>query len=185
MTAHSDVDLLVIGAGWSGLMAATTAAKAGMTVKVIAKGLGSMHWASGCIDLFGYSPDAPEEVVRCPLDYVAGKLAQEQPGHPYALLGRERLAAALDAFIDLANELGLPYGGAAAAGENLLLPTAVGAARPTYLAPQAQLGGDLARSEPMVIVGFQGLRDFYPRLIAENLRNKGCRLVPPCCPSTC
>ncbi len=38
-------DLLVIGAGWSGLLAAYTAAKAGLQVQVVAKGLGSMHWA--------------------------------------------------------------------------------------------------------------------------------------------
>ncbi|MCB0254008.1 MAG: glycerol-3-phosphate dehydrogenase subunit GlpB [Anaerolineae bacterium] len=173
MTANSSLDLLVIGAGWSGLMAAHTASRAGLSVKVITKGLGSMHWATGCIDLFGYAPDAPEAAIKRPLDYVANKLAKEQPQHPYALLGKDRLVEALDSFIALANELGLPYGGAAQPGENLLLPTAVGAARPTYLAPQAQLGGDLARAEPMVIVGFEGLRDFYPQLIAENLAKQG------------
>jgi glycine/D-amino acid oxidase-like deaminating enzyme len=35
------VDLIVIGAGLSGLMAAYTAAKAGLSVRVAAKGLGS------------------------------------------------------------------------------------------------------------------------------------------------
>ena len=45
--------------------------------------------------------------------------------------------------------------------------------RPTYLAPQAQIGGDLSRPEPMLIVGFEGMRDFYPELIAENLRKQG------------
>ena len=135
MTANSSLDLLVIGAGWSGLMAAHTASRAGLSVKVIAKGLGSMHWATGCIDLFGYAPDAPEAAIKRPLDYVANKLAKEQPQHPYALLGKDRLVEALDSFIALANELGLPYGGAAQPGENLLLPTAVGAARPRCLVP--------------------------------------------------
>ena len=172
MSGHS-IDLLVIGAGWSGLMAAYTAANAGLKVQVIAKGLGSMHWAAGSIDLFGYAPDAPDTPIHRPLEYVTGKLAKEQPQHPYALLGKDRLVAALDSFVALTHELGLSYGGAAQPGENLMLPTAVGAARPTYLAPQAQLGGDLGRSEPMVIVGFDGLRDFYPQLIAENLAKQG------------
>lgn len=166
-------DLLVIGAGWSGMMAATAAAKSGMKVQVIAKGLGSMHWATGSVDLFGYPPDAPAQPVRQPLEFIFGPLAQAQPRNPSVLLGRERLTAALESFLSLANELGLPYGGAATAGANLLLPTAVGSARPTYLAPQAQLGGDLSRPEPMVIVGFEGLRDFYPQLIAENLSKQG------------
>jgi glycerol-3-phosphate dehydrogenase subunit B len=70
-------------------------------------------------------------------------------------------------------EAGLTYHGAKAAGRNLLLPSPVGAARPTYLAPQAQLAGDLERPEPMLIVGFQGMRDFYPKLLAENLAKQG------------
>jgi glycerol-3-phosphate dehydrogenase subunit B len=55
----------------------------------------------------------------------------------------------------------------------LLLPSAVGALRPTFLAPQAQLAGDMGRPEPVLIVGFTGLRDFYPELIAENLAKQG------------
>ena len=57
--------------------------------------------------------------------------------------------------------------------ENLFLPSPAGAARPAFLAPQAQLAGDLSRSEPMLIVGFEGMRDFYPLLIAENLTKSG------------
>ena len=51
----NDLDLLVIGAGLSGLTAAYTAAKAGLKVQVITKGLGALHWTAGTIDLFGYS----------------------------------------------------------------------------------------------------------------------------------
>jgi glycerol-3-phosphate dehydrogenase subunit B len=45
--------------------------------------------------------------------------------------------------------------------------------RPTLLAPQAQQAGDLQRGEPMVIVGLQGLRDFFPKLMAANLTKLG------------
>lgn len=167
------IDLLVIGAGLSGLMAAYSAAKAGMKVKVIAKGLGTIHWTPATIDVFGYPLGEEQEAIQRPLDYI-DQLNDSDPGHPYALLGRQRVEAALNDFLALAEEIGLPYGGAASGrGNNLMLPTPAGAARPTYLAPQGQLGGDLSRSEPMVIVGFQGLRDFYPQLIAENLSNQG------------
>jgi glycerol-3-phosphate dehydrogenase subunit B len=57
--------------------------------------------------------------------------------------------------------------------ENLLLPSPVGVPRPTFLAPQAQKAGDLGWKEPMLIVGFEGMRDFYPLLIAENLAKIG------------
>jgi glycerol-3-phosphate dehydrogenase subunit B len=51
----------------------------------------------------------------------------------------------------------------------------VGARRPTYFAPLAQIAGDLRQGEPILIVGLRGLVDFYPELIAENLNLQGHR----------
>lgn len=170
------IDVLVIGAGLSGLMAAHTAAQAGpLSVKVIAKGLGALHWGAGTIDLFGYSPMDHSRPIPRPLDFIGGWLAEQQPEHPYSVLGLERVSAAMDAFVALTAQLGLPYQGAPTPGDNLLLPTAVGAARPTFLAPQSQISGDLSLDAPMLIVGFIGLRDFYPELVAENLNKLGHR----------
>lgn len=163
------MDLLVIGAGLSGLVAAYTAAKAGLKVKVIAKGLGALHWGAGTVDVLGYTADDPIFAVQRPLE----RLDALPENHPYRLLGRERIEAALASFQALSRELNLPYAGAETAGDNLLLPSPAGAVRPTFLAPQAQLAGDLSRPEPLLIVGLQGLRDFYPLLIAENLTRQG------------
>lgn len=171
------LDLLVIGAGLSGLTAAYTAAEAGRSVRVIAKGLGALHWSAGTLDLLGYLPGVPKTPVQRPFEALAA-LTAEAPQHPYALLGREAIREALARFVDLTAAVGLPYGGAADPAENLLLPSPAGAVRPTWLAPQAQLGGDLRRPEPLLIVGFRGLRDFYPDLIAENLAKQGYRARP-------
>jgi glycerol-3-phosphate dehydrogenase subunit B len=165
-------DVLIIGAGLSGLMAAYTAAKAGLQVNLVAKGLGSLHWGAGTIDVLGYLPGQTGGPVKRPLEQIHA-LVQTQPEHPYALLTDEQIAQALAAFVALSKDIGLPYGGATNPGDNLLLPSPAGAARPTYLAPRGQLAGDLSRSEPMLIVGFERLRDFYPELIAENLTKAG------------
>jgi len=165
-------DLLIIGAGLSGLMAAYTAVKAGMRVNVAAKGLGSLHWCAGTIDVLGYTTEQPEVPVKRPLEQIAA-LVEAQPQHPYALLTNEHLAQTLATFVALSKDIGVPYGGANNPGDNLLLPSPAGAARPAYLAPKGQLAGDLSRTEPMLIVGFEGLRDFYPELIAENLTKQG------------
>lgn len=159
-------DLLVMGAGLSGLMAAYTAARAGQRVHVVTKGLGSMHWTAGTVDVLGYVAHAPQNAVQRPLEALAALPAD----HPYTLLGAARVQAALASFMALTREIGLAYGGG---DENMLLPTAVGALRPTLLAPQAQANGDVRRKEPLLIVGFTGLRDFYPELIAENLTKQG------------
>lgn len=166
------LDIVIIGAGLSGLMAAYAAAQAGKKVRVVSKGLGMLHWGAGAIDVLGYHPAQPDEVVKRPLSQIDA-LLDANPDHPYRLLSADERRAALDAFLALTEEIGLPYVTAVTEGENLLLPSPAGAARPTYLAPQAQAAGDLSRDEPMLIVGFAGMRDFYPALIAENLQKQG------------
>jgi len=175
------LDLIVIGAGLTGLMAAYTAARAGLKVKVIARGLGALHWSTGAVDVLGCWPDECT-LVECPLQMI-GALAKAQPQHPYALLGENGLAEALTIFAKLTHEAGLPYLCQDSAGHcnisdsvtNWRLTSPVGAARPTFLVPQAQQAGELSRPEPMLIVGFQGMRDFFPCLIAENLVKQGYR----------
>lgn len=164
--------VLIIGAGLSGLMTAVAAARAGLDVKVIAKGLGALHWGAGTIDVLGYLPGDEEQAVKRPFDALPA-LAARKPNHPYAIVGRDAVQEALADFRALTQEIGAPYGGAADVGDNLLLPSPAGGLRPALLAPQAQLGGDLSRPEPMLIVGFRGLRDFYPELIADNLNKQG------------
>jgi glycerol-3-phosphate dehydrogenase subunit B len=56
---------------------------------------------------------------------------------------------------------------------NVLTPSPAGAWRPTYLTPAGQRAGVAVNDRPMVIVGFQGMRDFYPHLIARNLSAQG------------
>jgi len=166
------LDLLVVGAGLSGLMAAYSAAQAGLRVRVVSKGLGTLHWSAGTIDLLGYTPNDQQEPVYRPFELLEPYL-QDHPVHPFALVKPNFISAALNSFVTLVEELGLPYVGAENGEDNLFLPSPAGAPRPTFLAPQAQAAGDLGRKEPLLIVGFEGMNDFYPLLIAENLTKLG------------
>jgi len=162
------LDLLVIGAGLSGMMAAYVAANAGLRVRVIAKGLGSMHWSAGGVDVLGYLP-GEEDAVVTPL----AALEALPPDHPYRILGPEGVTGALSLFQEAMNQSGLTYMGAPVPDSNLSLPSPVGAARPVYLTPAGQRGGDLDADAPILVMGFRGMRDFYPELIAENLTRLG------------
>ena len=98
------LDLLVIGAGLTGLFAAYTAARAGLRVRVIAHGAGATHWHAGTIDLLGYLPNGQEAVPNW-----AQALPELPPAHPYRLLGVEAIWKALDEFQRLTAAAGLPY----------------------------------------------------------------------------
>lgn len=162
------IDLIVIGAGLAGLSAALTAAEAGLRVKVVSKGLNALHWSAGTFDLLGYQPPRPAPVLE-PWE-VLPRLPLE---HPYRIAGAERVRAAVARFEQWTREAGLPYSGGTIAGENFMLPSPVGAMRPVYLAPQGQHGGDLSSEQPILVVGFDGARDFYPHLAAEHLTKQG------------
>jgi glycerol-3-phosphate dehydrogenase subunit B len=166
------LDLVVIGAGLSGMMAALTAARNGLTVRIVSKGLNALHWSAGTVDVLGYLPGSDDVAVSTPFSAL-DTLFTQAPGHPYQVVGAEKAKLALNAFQALTEVIGLPYVGASKMDENLTLPSPVGAARPVFLAPQGQIAGDLGRSEPILVVGFEGLRDFFPYLIAENLRRQG------------
>jgi glycerol-3-phosphate dehydrogenase subunit B len=158
-------DLIVIGAGLTGLMAAVRGVKAGARVRLIAQGWGQQMVAPGWISV---CDDATGDPIPAVADHVA-----QHPDHPYALAGIGALRAALDEFAALADEIGVPYA-RRDDGRNLRLPTMLGAIQTPYLAPEGIACGDLTGAGgPMVIAGFAGWRDFHPELVAGNLERQG------------
>ena len=158
-------DTIVIGAGIAGLMAALGRAERGERVLVLAKGHGTTHWASGCIDLLDAGDDPLGAVER---------LAAERPDHPYALAGAAALERGLERLRAVCEAAGYPLVGSPR--RTLLLPTAMGALRPTVLVPATMAAGEsrqLADGRPTLIAGLRELRDFYPPMIAANLRAQG------------
>lgn len=158
-------DTIVIGAGLAGLMAALARAERGERVLVLAKGHGTTHWAAGCVDIL----DGAEN----PLTAAAG-LAAERPDHPYALAGVAALEGGLARLRAACEAAGYPLVGSAA--RTLSTPTAVGALRPTSLVPATMVAGEsrqLGDGRPTLIAGLHEIRDFFPPLIAANLRAQG------------
>ncbi len=169
MNRRQRYDVVVIGAGTAGLVAGARLAQAGARVCVIAKGVGSTHLAPGTIDVLGYGP----ERIVAPLEGVAA-LAAERPDHPYALLGLEVIAAAVDWFMTPAAADVLPgYRYVGGLERNMLLPTAVGALKPSAIVPETFAAGDSEGLGRVVVVGLPPLRDFHAELCAGNLRAVG------------
>lgn len=161
---------LIIGAGLAGLTAAWRVAAAGQKVRLITKGWGTTHWHAGCVDVLGYYPLDVQTAVSSPIQTIE-QLTADFPHHPYALTGVETLAEALQTLQTLCAGVGYPLHGSLA--HNWLLPSAVGTFRPTCLAPETMIAGDLQQKSPMLLVGFQQFADFYAQLAADNLTHQG------------
>ncbi len=148
-------DVLVIGAGLSGLFASYLAARRGASVTNLAHGRGGLELSHGCIDISIRTPPL-SAVERAPT------------GHPYSLVGPEGLRRALEKLNELLADQSLPYHGELAC--NLILPTAGGALHSTALAPASLAAGDLSDTTPYTLGGLVGFRDFYPSLASRALR---------------
>jgi glycerol-3-phosphate dehydrogenase subunit B len=159
-------DVLVVGTGLAGLTAAVRLAQSGARVRVLAKGVGATHLGGGAIDVLGYAPERVDQ----PGEALAA-FAAANPEHPYARVGAERVAAALEWFkTEAAGSSLAPYAYVGSLDENRLLPTAVGVPKPSALVPITMAGGDLRAATEVLAVGFRGLKDYHAALLADGLR---------------
>ncbi|MGO3085469.1 glycerol-3-phosphate dehydrogenase subunit GlpB [Ancrocorticia populi] len=144
---------VVIGSGIAGLTAAIMLKEAGQDVTIITKGFGGLQLGQGTIDIF----DAP-----MPLKAFDALPAE----HPYHKISADSLREGLAAF----NKV-VPLEGNLE--ESTMITTALGALRRTGLYPPSFAAGAMDKSAKYLLVGFSGLKDFYPKLAAENLADQG------------
>ena len=102
-------EVLIIGAGLTGLFASILAADRGASVTLVAQGRGGLVLSHGCIDIWGRS--APSRAL--------GRLRKS---HPYHLANVKSLHAALEIMLELTREAEYPLSGSLR--RNLQLPTA-------------------------------------------------------------
>lgn len=162
MTAQAAYDVIVVGAGLAGMFAGALAARRGSRTLVVARGLGGTHVGAGTIDVWGY--DRARRLASSPGAEIKKRRAKR---HPLARAGLPALRAALDEFQNLCETAGYPLVGEVE--KNFFLPTALGAVRPTCLAPESLAAGDVRRPGELTLARLPGFRDFYADLAAANL----------------
>lgn len=166
-------DVVVIGAGMSGLIAAAKASENGKKVLLVSQGRGAVNLSSGCVDILGYSP-VQENVCITNIPENLKLLISKSPEHPYAKVGFKKIMESITYFKKITQEMGYPYFGDGTT--NYFMPTGMGNVRPTALIGPTMADGDVTKAGERLIVGFNQLSDFYPRLIADKMNLMRSRL---------
>ena len=141
-------DVIIIGGGLAGLMAAAVAASRKQKVTVLTYGSGSLPLASGAID-FGSFETLPAH-------------------HPYKKIGSKNIDAAAKFFCDVTAQANLPYVGRLSA--QIPVVTAVGTLKYSCLVPESMDASNLTGKKKIFVVEINGLKDFYAHMIADNLK---------------
>jgi glycerol-3-phosphate dehydrogenase subunit B len=171
-------DALVLGAELEGLVAALRLAEQGLSVRLIATGGGSLHYAPGGLHLLGYGPGNGAAPIAEPFAAIEALEAR----HPLRLLGAPRIRPALDWFLGQADGLGLAF---RSNGGNALAVTAAGRALPVFAQARHQATFADLEGERVAVVCFEGHRDFPAGMTVAELRRRGLdahllRVEPPC-----
>jgi glycerol-3-phosphate dehydrogenase subunit B len=154
-------DIVVVGAGLSGLTSALAIAESGARVQVVAKGHAGTHWGSGGFDVAGLPGTATPRQGLANLATL--------PGHPYAYLADD-VAPALEWLRAVLAAQGLAYQGDLDTPLQLV-PTSIGGTRLAAILPTAQAPAARPWSpgERLVVCGIAGFKDFWPDAIAASL----------------
>ena len=162
VTGVRNADVVVVGAGLAGLVAALAASYAGKKVRILTNGSGAINISGGNIDLLGY---VGGKTVHDPWQAMQSLPAN----HPYQLLGKNNIEQALTFFnrICLASDYRL----ADNHGKNLFIPTIIGTLKPTYLCAASVNPAFIEQAQTCLLVGIQGFKDCGLALLGAELRN--------------
>jgi len=153
-------DVVVVGLGLAGLVAALAAAGRGARTLVVGGGYGTLRFRPGAVDVLGFWGGRRVDSPAAELPAVAAAA----PRHPYALAGadlRPGLAAVLSAGV----AAGLALEGSLEG--NQLVATAAGTLRPACLVPGSMSAA--WRGARVLVVGLAGYRDFPAELVSAVL----------------
>ncbi len=172
MTGHRDIncDLLVIGAGFSGMVAAARAASLGLKT-VLAGNSGSLLFVSGLLDYLGVYPMDSGVTLDDPSQGLV-RLKKDLPGHPYAVTGHGKIIQGFEFVKEILGKAGFSY--YLSSQKNLSILTSMGTVKPSFMVPKTMIKGNILFKErkKLLLIDIKGLQGFSARQVAAGLENR-------------
>jgi glycerol-3-phosphate dehydrogenase subunit B len=163
-------DLIVIGAGFAGMVAAARAAALGM--KTLQFGSSSpLFLTSGLMDFLGVYPLESKTALATPGEGLK-KLEIQMPDHPYSKAGLNQIIESFDFVRQFLTSANLIYH--SGEKENTSVLTAAGTFKPSFMVPETFLKGSTIRQKNRkpLFVDFQGFREFSAKQTAAVIHEK-------------
>lgn len=156
-------DILVVGAGMAGLMAAITAAKSGVSVSVLSEGAGVISIGSGAVDFLGYVNG--KKITDNPFNH----LTELDKRHPYNVIGTENIKKAFTSLIEISKSNGydIKYSDD---GFNQTAISIAGTTKPTYICSESNNATRILKAKKILFVSVEYLKDAQPALAVKQVK---------------
>ncbi|MEM3750022.1 MAG: anaerobic glycerol-3-phosphate dehydrogenase subunit GlpB [Candidatus Jordarchaeales archaeon] len=167
-----ETEILVIGGGVAGLLAATKATDEKLEVTVIDKGSGASYQSSGVIDVMGCPLG---EATLKPIEGIA-QVIECSPSHPYSVISSERnvtnvIKDAIRYLTSMASNRGVEFKGEIE--RNVVLLNTIGSFKLTCFYQSTMDRGVLHKLEgaSLLVTGFKGLVGFNARFCSSSFKH--------------
>lgn len=158
---HSDI--LVVGAGMAGLMAAVTAAKSGLSVSVLSEGAGVISIGSGAVDFLCYVNG--KKITDNPYNY----LSELDKNHPYNIIGAENIKNAFASLVEISTSNGYEIK-MDKEGFNQTAISIAGTTKPTYICSESNNASRILNAKKILFAGVEYLKDAQPALAVKQAK---------------
>ena len=157
-------DIIVVGAGMAGLMAAITAAKAGKSVSVLSEGAGVLSIGSGAVDFLGYVDG--KKIMDSPYNHL-----KELPkNHPYNIAGESNIKDAFASLIEISGNNGYKIK-ISDDGCNQTAISIVGTTKPTYICSDSNNASRILKAKKILFAGVEYLKDAQVALAVKQAKH--------------
>lgn len=167
-------DTIIIGGGLSGLMCGIELQKHHKKCVIISSGQSALHFSSGSFDLLARLPGGTK--VHNPVGEGIPSLIDENPSHPYAKMGKDRIAGLAERGKNILQEAGISTSGSCL--ENHYRITPMGSLKTTWLTGSEFLtfADNHSQWKNMAVINFRHFADFYHLFILDELQNMGTKV---------